>query len=148
MIYLGADKHGLTTIQFVSDFLKSNNIEFVNLGIEKEGEDIKLEELIPKVVTEILKDGKNLGILSCGTGVGVEVGANKLSGIRACLATDEKIAEYSRVYDDCNVLCLVGWEAEREKTNRIVSTWLKAEYDGSESRLKMFDTFDKWGGKL
>lgn len=148
MIYLGADKHGLKAIQFVSDFFKLNNVEFVNLGVQKEGEDAKLEELIPKVATEILKDKKNLGILSCGTGVGVEVGINKLSGIRACLATDEKIAEYSRTYDDCNVLCLVGWEAEKEKVEQIVSVWLKTEYDGNDSRLKMFETFNMWGGKL
>lgn len=148
MIYLGADKHGFTTIQFVSDFLKSSGKEFVNLGVQSEGGDIKLQDLIPKIVAEVLKGENNTAIISCGTGVGVEVGANKFSGIRACLATDEKIAEYSRVYDDCNVLCLVGWDADKEKVDRIVSAWFKAEYDGSESRLKMFEVFDRWGGKL
>jgi len=148
MIYLGADKHGLAAIRFVSDFLKSKNIEFADLGVQKEGEDMALQDLIPKVTKKVLKDEKNLGILSCGTGVGMEVGANKFSGIRACLVTDEKIAEYSRVYDDCNMLCLVGWEAEKEKVSRIVDAWLKAEYDGNEARLKMFDAFDSWGGKL
>ena len=86
--------------------------------------------------------------MSCGTGVGVEVGINKLSGIRACLAQDERIAEYARVYDDCNVLCLVGWETSEEKVEKIMHAWLQARYDGNQERLKMFDVFDLWGGKI
>ncbi|MCE9548861.1 RpiB/LacA/LacB family sugar-phosphate isomerase [Candidatus Nomurabacteria bacterium] len=86
-------------------------------------------------------------MISCGTGVGIEVGANKLKGIRACLANDEKVATYARVYDDCNVLCLVGWESDEEKISRILEAWLSSEYDGNIDRLKMFDAFDVWGGK-
>jgi ribose 5-phosphate isomerase B len=148
MIYLGADKHGLAAIKIVADCLASKQIEFVNLGIETEGESIRLEDLIPKVATEVLKDKAHIGILSCGTGVGVEVGANKLAGIRACLVTNEKIAQYARVYDDCNVLCLVGWEPEKATIERIVGAWLTAQYDGNEARLKMFAAFDTWGGRL
>lgn len=148
MIYLGADRHGLKAISFVADFLRSKNVEFANLGVQEEGRDIKLEELIPKIAVEVLKNKNNTGIMSCGTGVGVEVGANKLSGIRACLAQDDKVAEYARVYDDCNVLCLVGWEAEKEKISSIVSAWLKTDYVGDEARSRMFDAFDAWGGKL
>lgn len=146
MIYLGADKHGLKAIKFAEEYLKSKGVEFVNLGIQNEGENISLQELIPKITNKILKEKKNIGILSCGTGVGVEVGANKLKGIRACLATDEKIAEYARVYDNCNVLCLVGWDADEDKIKKILKTWLKSDYDGDAARLKMFDAFDVWGG--
>lgn len=148
MIYLGADKHGLEAIRIVSDLLKAEDREFINLGVQEEGEDISLQELIPRVAGEVLKGGGNTGILSCGTEVGVEVGANKLAGIRACLATSAKIAKYSRVYDDCNVLCLVGWEAEKESVRDIVTAWLVADYDGSEKRLKMFDAFNAWGGRV
>lgn len=148
MIYLGADKHGLKAIKSVEEYLSSKGIEFVNLGIQNEGEDIKLEDLIPKVAAEVLKDEQNTAVLSCGTGVGVEVGANKLAGIRACLATDEKVAEYARVYDDCNVLCLVGWNSVPEKISKIVGVWFDASYDGNADRLKMFDVFDTWGGKI
>lgn len=148
MIYLGADQHGLKVIKTVEEYLKSQGVEFINLGIQNEGEDISLQELIPKVTNEVLKDKKDTGILSCGTGVGIEVGANKLKGIRACLATDEKIAEYARVYDDCNVLCLVGWDNNEDKVRKILKAWLKSDYDGNPSRLEMFKAFDVWGGQV
>ena len=121
MIYLGADKHGLEAIKFVEGFLKSKEIPFVNVGVENSEQNLPLVELIPRVTNEVLKDKKNIGILSCGTGVGVEVGANKLSGIRACLVTEEKMAEYARMYDDCNILCLAGWELQKENTEKILS---------------------------
>ena len=144
MIYVGGDKHGYKAIEHVSDFLVSQKIEFINLGVQNENEDIKLEDLIPKIISEILKDKENKAILSCGTGVGIEIGANKFAGIRAVLATNEKIAEWSRTYDDCNVLCLVGWNTEKAKVEKIVDTWLKSNYDGNIDRLEMIKKFDSW----
>ena len=144
MLYLGADKHGFRAIQFVREILESGGLEFADLGVQQPGQDIALEQLIPKIVQMTLKDKKNRAILSCGTGVGVEVGANKFSGIRACLANDERVAKYSRIYDDCNVLCLVGWDADRAHIEKIVQAWLNSEYDGSEKRIRMFEVFNSW----
>jgi ribose 5-phosphate isomerase RpiB len=76
--------------------------------------------------------------------VGVEVGANKFSGIRASLATNPQIAEYAAVYDKCNVICLVGWDDDKVKVHKILDAWIHAEYDGNEKRLKMFEEFNKW----
>ena len=52
------------------------------------------------------------------------------------------MGEWAAVYDDCNVLCLAGWEAEKETVQGIVSVWLQAEYDGDEDRRKMLETFE------
>ena len=144
MIYIAADKHGLRAIKFVEEYLKSRNIPYDNLGIKTETEDMRLEDMIPKVVAKIRENRENKGILSCGAGVGVEIGANKFSGIRACLATNTKVAEWSRVYDNCNVLCLVGWEPEKNTIHSILDAWFGAEYDGDADRLKMMEVFDSW----
>ncbi len=144
MIYIAADKHGYKVIKMVEQFLKSNELNYQNLGVTSSKKDMKLEDMIPKVVKNVRKSKSNKAILSCGTGVGVEVGANKFSGVRACLATSPRIAEWSRVYDDCNVLCLVGWNSNKKEVNRILKTWFDAKYDGDKQRLKMFKTFNKW----
>lgn len=144
MIYLGADRHGLNVVKIVEDHLNKNNVKSINLGIKKAGDDIKLEDLIPRVTDEILKSDKNKGILICGTGVGVAIGANKIKGIRANLATDKKIAEWSVVYDNCNVLCLSGWITDKKIIEESVDSFLKAKYDGSEKRLEMMKVFDTW----
>lgn len=55
MIYIGGDKHGYRVIQFVEEYLQEHNVPFVNRGVTKEGEDIPLEELIPKVTKQCRK---------------------------------------------------------------------------------------------
>ncbi|HUQ85790.1 MAG TPA: RpiB/LacA/LacB family sugar-phosphate isomerase [Candidatus Limnocylindrales bacterium] len=144
MIYLAGDKQGYDAVKIVSDFLDSKRIYYQNLGVKSSSEDLKLEDMIPSVTKKVLEEENNIGILSCGSGIGVEVGANKFSGIRACLATNEKIAEWAKVYDNCNILCLVGWNPDKANIEKIVSAFLNSDYDGSEKRLKMFEEFNKW----
>jgi len=143
MIYIAADKHGYKAISFVIRYLEKNKIKYLNLGVKTPSENIKLEDMIPLVVKKVLKNN-NIAILSCGTGIGVEVGVNKFSGIRACLATNAKIAEWSKMYDKCNVLCLASWGSTQKQVNSILKSWLKTKYDGDKGRLKMFKTFNTW----
>ena len=144
MIYLGADKHGFKAIKIVENYLTLKKIEFTNLSVADDTQDIKLEDLIPKVTRKILESQRNKGVLICGTGVGVVIGANKIKGIRANLATEKTIAEWSVVYDNCNVLCLVGWKPNIKKIEEILCSFLNAKYDGSEKRLQMMKAFDTW----
>lgn len=144
MIFIAADKHGYKTITFVEDYLKSKGMKYMNLGVKNESENIKLEDMIPNIVKKVILDENNKGILSCGTGVGVEVGANKFSGIRACLATNEKIAEWSVIYDKCNILCLTGWNNNKDRIYKILDKWFASKYDGDKQRLRMMDIFNTW----
>ncbi|KKP86192.1 MAG: Ribose-5-phosphate isomerase B [Candidatus Roizmanbacteria bacterium GW2011_GWA2_35_8] len=144
MIYLGADKHGFKTLKIVENYLTLKNIKFTSLGVTSDGQDMKLEDLIPKVTKKILESQDNKGVLICGTGIGVAVGANKIKGIRANLATDKIIAEWSVVYDNCNVLCLTGWKPNKKVIEEILCSFLNAKYDGSEKRLQMMKAFDTW----
>lgn len=144
MVYIATDKHGYKTIAVVEEYLKSKGVKYINVGVKNESEDIKLEDLIPQVTEHVKENTSNRGILSCGTGVGIEVGANKFSGIRACLATNEKIAEWSVVYDNSNILCLSGWETKKDTILKILDAWFSAKYDGDKERLKMIEVFDTW----
>lgn len=144
MIYLAADKHGHKAIEYAEEYLKKNKIEYENLGARSTEDEIKLEDFIPRITKAVLASEENRGILSCGTGIGVVIGANRFSGIRACLATSEKVAELSAVYDKCNVLCLIGWNCERGNIDKILGAWLRSKYDGDEKRSKMFKVFDSW----
>jgi RpiB/LacA/LacB family sugar-phosphate isomerase len=144
MIYVAADRHGWKVVQYVMEYLTSHGMAFENMGVASQGEDMKLETMIPPFAQKVKSDEKNIGIISCGTGVGVEVGVNKFAGIRAVLATSPKVAEWSKTYDKCNVLCLVGWETTKEEVTAILDAWFQAKYDGDEQRLEMIAAFDTW----
>lgn len=145
MLYIAADKYGFQTIRAVEKYLVSRDVQFENVGVKSEAQDITLEVMIPAVVNRTREDQKNRGILVCGTGVGVAIGANKFVGIRACLATDAKVAEWGVVYDNCNILCLSGWEFDLQKLNTILHAFFDAHFDDQDSeRAKMIKTFDEW----
>lgn len=72
----------------------------------------------------------NRGIFICGSGIGMSICANKVSGIRAALCHDELTAEFSRRYNNANVLCLASDALGEEIVRRIVTSWLKTDFEG------------------
>jgi ribose 5-phosphate isomerase B len=72
----------------------------------------------------------DLGILVCGTGIGMCIAANKVKGIRAALCYDELAAKISREHNDANILCLSGDLLGPSMLQKIVQTWLTTEFSG------------------
>lgn len=144
MIYIAGDKHGWQAISLVVAYLTERGVAYENIGVKHNGEDIPLEMLLPPVAANVRSNTANSAIVSCGTGVGVEVGINKFSGIRAALVTSPQLAAWAKEKDMCNVLCLVGWQATKESIISILDAWFAASYDGNEKRLAMIKAFDTW----
>ena len=69
-------------------------------------------------------------ILICGSGIGMDICANKIQGIRAALCHDDLTAQMSRRHNNANVLCLASDVLGEELMRRIVSSWLTTEFEG------------------
>jgi ribose 5-phosphate isomerase B len=72
----------------------------------------------------------DLGILLCGTGIGMSISANKVRGIRAACCHDELTAEMARRHNNANILCLPADLIGEELTRRIVEVWLGTSFEG------------------
>lgn len=84
-----------------------------------------------KVVAEMVATGKNaVGILICGTGVGVCIAANKVKGVRAALVYDHGIADLAVRHDDANVLCLGARVTPDAEMALIADAFLGAKFEG------------------
>ncbi len=70
------------------------------------------------------------GILFCGTGLGMSIAANKVSGVRAALCHDELTAQLSRRHNNANVLCLPADLVGDALMQSMVKTWLETEFEG------------------
>ena len=70
------------------------------------------------------------GILICGSGIGMSIVANKVSGIRAALCCDVFSAQKARQHNDANVLCLSAGTAERGLALEIVKAYLLSTFEG------------------
>ena len=144
-IVLAGDDKAWDSINKVIEYLQNNNIEPENLGVQNSDDSIKLTEFIPKVCKAVATEQSTLGILLCGTGAGVEIGANRFKGIRASLCVKPIQAQWAREKDDANVLCLSSWDLnESNNLEAIIDAWLNATYDGNAGRKVMLDTFDSW----
>ena len=78
-----------------------------------------------------------LGVLLCGTGVGMSVAANKVRGIRAACCSEPYSAKLSRLHNDSNVLCLGARVVGPELAKMILDEWLNAEFEGGRHAARV-----------
>ena len=83
----------------------------------------------------------NLGILICGSGLGMSMMANRFQGIRAAVCTNEFLASVSRRHNNANVLCLGERTIGVGLAFAIVDTFLQSKFEGGrhQGRIAMFD---------
>ncbi|HAB9880084.1 TPA_asm: ribose 5-phosphate isomerase B [Listeria monocytogenes] len=84
-----------------------------------------------KKVAESVAAGKSdLGILICGSGVGISIAANKVNGIRAVVCSEPYSAKLSREHNNTNILAFCSRVVGAELAKMIVQNWLDAEFEG------------------
>lgn len=89
-------------------------------------------------LTDSLRTGRNdLGILVCGTGIGMSIAANRVPGIRAALCTNAFMAEMSRAHNDANVLCLGGRLLSEAEAEEILLKWLSTSYENGRHERRL-----------
>jgi ribose 5-phosphate isomerase B len=72
----------------------------------------------------------DLGVLICGTGIGMSIAANKIAGVRAALVHDELTAGLAKSHNNANVLCLSGDLLGERKISAIIDKWIETEFEG------------------
>ena len=87
---------------------------------------------------QAVADGKcDLGIVICGTGIGMSMVANKVKGIRCALCSDTYSAKMTRIHNNSNVLALGARVIGVELAKEIVNAWLDAEFEGGRHQVRI-----------
>lgn len=97
-----------------------------------------------KLVTNKVIEDNALGILICGTGVGMSIVANKQVGIRAVVCSEPYSGKLSREHNDTNVLCLGSRVIGIELAMMIIENWLTAEFEGGRHQLRIDKMEEIW----
>lgn len=133
VIYIGADHRGFELKGKIKDFLKSRGYQLVDMGDEKYDESDDYPFFAIKVAKQVSQEFETArGILICGSGVGMNVVANKFLHIRAALASTPDQAYDARHEDDANILALGTNYLDEEMAKKIVLTWLETPFAGEE----------------
>lgn len=103
-IVIGCDHAGVQLKEEVTAALKAEGYEVADCGTNT-NESVDYPDFAEKVAVEVLRK-KTLGVLICGTGIGISIAANKVPGIRAAVCNDIYTARLSREHNDANILAL------------------------------------------
>lgn len=135
-IGIGNDHTALEMKAEIVEHLKNKGYEIVDFGTNELAScDYPVYgELASRAVAAGEVD---LGILICGTGVGISLAANKVKGIRACVCSEPYTAKLSRMHNNSNVLCFGARVIGPELAKMIVDEWLEAEYEGGRHQRRV-----------
>ena len=135
-ISLGCDHAGCSLKREIMDLLSRLGHDTLDRGCFGELS-VDYPDFAALVCDDVVSAEASLGILICGSGIGMSIAANKRRGVRAALCHDTYSAKMSRQHNDANILCLgqrivgVGLALE------IVTAWLQEEFVGGKHTLRL-----------
>ena len=137
-IGIGNDHAAVDMKNEISEYLKEKGYEVVNYGTDS-NESCDYPVYGEKVGEAVAHGDVDLGILICGTGVGISLAANKVEGIRAVVCSEPYTAKLSRQHNNTNILAFGARVIGIETAKMIVDEWLNAEFMGGkhERRVNM-----------
>lgn len=140
-IAIGADHGGFELKNEIIKNLEKQGLILQDLGTYSE-ESVDYPDFAMPVVEKLLTKEADLGILVCGTGIGISIAANRHKGIRAAILYDDYVAEVAHLHNNANILCFGGRTMKIEDVLRRIDIFLKAKYEGGrhDRRLCKLDS--------
>ena len=130
MIYLACDHRGFYRKEEIKRFLVENQLEFVDVGAREFDPNDDEVDFVNEACSKLRTGDKLIAI--CGSGVMVDIAANKNKGVRACLAFGEDQVRMARNDDDVNALCLAADFFNFEETVNFVKIFLNTNFSNEE----------------
>jgi ribose 5-phosphate isomerase B len=137
-IAIGSDHAGYELKEEILHLLASQQIEFLDFGAFST-ESVDYPDYGIKVAEAVAAGEFDLGILVCGSGIGMSIVANKVPGIRAALCIDAYCARFSREHNNANILVLGGRVVSKDTALDIVKTWLSTDYPGEQRHARRIE---------
>lgn len=125
-----ANDHGAVDLKMrLQKWLESSGHEVNNLGVDKE-ERVDYPDIAEKATAEFFSGAYDLGILLCGTGIGISIAANKRKGIRCALIHDSFTARMAREHNNANFIAMGGRVEYLETPESILEAFMTSTFQG------------------
>jgi len=146
--YIASDHAGFRFKQKLKMHLKQWH-DFEDLGVHSD-ERSDYPKIAIALAKKVAKDKGSLGILICGTGVGMSIVANKFPGARAAVIHDGFTAKMARQHNNANIACLGARETTEQTLFLLAKTFLETKFLGHEKgeerhlkRVKQIEEIDR-----
>ncbi len=139
-IPIGADHAGYAMKELLKRELEQLGFAAVDLGAQSE-QASDYPEFAHSVAQRVAAGEARRGVLLCGSGIGMDIVANRYPGVRAALAWEPVIAELSRKHNDSNVLVLPSRFMSEDEAVAALRAWLQTDFEGGrhQRRVEMIE---------
>ena len=142
-IGIANDHRGVKLKRKIVDYLHDNGYSCVNYGTNSD-ESVDYVDYAEKLCKSILKEDITLGILICGTGIGMSIAANKIKGIRCAKVTTEEEARLAKEHNMANV---IAFGEDLKDYKKVIDAFIKTEYSNEPRHKRRVDKIMKLEGK-
>lgn len=125
-VAVGADHAGYALKTALADHLRDRGFAVLDFGTDNERTAVDYPDFAAQVARAVALGEADLGLLCCGTGIGMSIAANKIPGIRAALVHDRRTATLARSHNWANVLCMGGRLLEPREAIAMIDAFLDA----------------------
>ena len=143
-VAIGCDHGGIVLKDAVVSVLTDLGAEIVDFGT-MDDTSVDYPEYGLKVAEAVAEGKCDLGVVMCGTGIGISISCNKVPGIRCALVTNEFMANATKNHNNANIISLGGRVLSPDEAKAIVKAWYTAEYEGGrhQRRLDMIQDIER-----
>ena len=135
-IAIGNDHTAVDMKNHIKKYLEDKGYDIVNYGTDT-SDSVDYPIYGEKVAKAVASGECNLGILICGTGIGISLAANKVKGIRAVVCSEPYSARLSRQHNNTNILAFGARVIGIELAKMIITEWLDAEFEGGRHATRV-----------
>jgi len=137
MIYLGSDHGGYSAKEEIKKRLPGWGYDFIDLGNKELDPQDDYPDFGHSVAIKVSENpDKNQGVVFCRSGIGMDMVANKVKGVRSAQVFNKEMARKSREHNNANVLSIATDYLELSQIEAIVKTWLETPFSGEERHVR------------
>jgi ribose 5-phosphate isomerase B len=146
-IAIASDHRGVEMKARLQQALSNSDFQVDDLGPQAE-DSVDYPDYAARVAASVAAGEHDRGILICGTGIGMCIAANKFNGVRAAPCHDTVTAEYSRLHNDANVICLSADQLSDQVAEQVVRIWLNTQFEAGRHarRLEKISEIERGAG--
>ena len=127
--YIATDHAGYAVKEFTKAYVEELGHEIIDLGPDS-ADRVDYPDFAKKCAEAVVADEGSFGILICGTGIGISIAANKVTGIRAALCHDAFTAQATRAHNDANILCFGERVVGKGVIESMLDAFSNTEFEG------------------
>ncbi len=135
-IYISSDHAGYNLKENIKRKFKKKYI-FLDLGTNNSKVSVNYPDFAHRLCKKVSNDSKNIGILVCGSGMGMSMAANKHKKIRAAVCYSVKNTKLSRLHNNANIITLGSRLTKKDTAFKCIETFINTKFEGGRHKKRV-----------